>query len=79
MSDHPSRDPAALDLLGLVDVLGRSGPYRPGRLRHALPAAAGVGMREKVTMVLDEEVDRAYLQRWIGQVSAATTDGRLLG
>ncbi len=36
-------------------------------------------MREKVTMVLDEEVDRAYLQRWIGQVSAATTDGRLLG
>jgi 2-methylcitrate dehydratase PrpD len=28
--------------------------------------------------VLDEEVDRAYPQRWIGKVTVHTTDGRVL-
>ncbi len=32
--------------------------------------------REKVTMVLDPEVDGAYPARWIGKVSVTTTDGR---
>jgi hypothetical protein len=29
-------------------------------------------------MALDDEVDRAYPQRWIGKVTVATTDGRTL-
>jgi 2-methylcitrate dehydratase PrpD len=33
---------------------------------------------ERVEMVLDEEVDRAYPQRWIGKVTVHTTDGRML-
>src|SRR4029079_5830689 len=34
--------------------------------------------RERVTMVLDPEVDAAYPARWIGKVEARTTDGRRL-
>ncbi|NLY34518.1 MAG: MmgE/PrpD family protein, partial [Alcaligenaceae bacterium] len=33
--------------------------------------------REKVTMELDEEVDTAYPNRWIGKVTVTTTDGRV--
>jgi 2-methylcitrate dehydratase PrpD len=33
---------------------------------------------ERVEMVLDEEVDRAYPQRWIGKVTVHTSDGRTL-
>jgi 2-methylcitrate dehydratase PrpD len=33
---------------------------------------------ERIEMVLDEEVDRAYPQRWIGKVTVHTTDGRVL-
>jgi 2-methylcitrate dehydratase PrpD len=32
----------------------------------------------QVEMVLDEEVDTAYPQRWIGKVTVYTTDGRIL-
>ncbi len=32
----------------------------------------------RVEMVLDDEVDAAYPQRWIGKVSITTTDGRVL-
>jgi 2-methylcitrate dehydratase PrpD len=32
---------------------------------------------ERVEMVLDDEVDRAYPQRWIGKVTVHTTDGRV--
>ena len=35
-------------------------------------------LRDKVEMVLDEEVDTAYPQRWIGKVTVHTTDGRVL-
>lgn len=35
-------------------------------------------LRDRVTMQLDAEVDRAYPQRWIGKVSVATRDGRTL-
>ncbi|UGQ48001.1 MmgE/PrpD family protein [Massilia endophytica] len=35
--------------------------------------------RSKVHMVLDEEVDAAYPERWIGKVAVTTTDGRILG
>ena len=33
---------------------------------------------ERIEMVLDEEVDRAYPQRWIGKVTVHTIDGRVL-
>jgi 2-methylcitrate dehydratase PrpD len=35
-------------------------------------------LRDRVEMVLDDEVDRAYPQRWIGKVTVHTTDGRVL-
>ncbi len=35
-------------------------------------------LRDKVEMVLDEEVDSAYPRRWIGKVTVQTTDGRVL-
>jgi 2-methylcitrate dehydratase PrpD len=41
-------------------------------------AADTVAMRDKVSMVLDPEVDAAYPQRWIGKVTVQTTDGRNL-
>ncbi len=34
--------------------------------------------RDRVSMVLDEEVDTAYPQRWIGKVTVTTKDGRIL-
>ncbi|MES2537457.1 MAG: MmgE/PrpD family protein [Pseudomonadota bacterium] len=36
------------------------------------------GFRDKVEMVLDDEVDQAYPARWIGKVTVKTTDGRVL-
>ena len=35
-------------------------------------------LRERISMVLDAEVDAAYPQRWIGKVTVLTTDGREL-
>jgi 2-methylcitrate dehydratase PrpD len=35
-------------------------------------------LRDRVSMVLDAEVDTAYPQRWIGKVTVHTTDGRVL-
>jgi 2-methylcitrate dehydratase PrpD len=35
-------------------------------------------LRDKVEMVLDDEVDTAYPQRWIGKVTVYTVDGRVL-
>jgi 2-methylcitrate dehydratase PrpD len=35
-------------------------------------------LRDKVSMVLDAEVDGAYPKRWIGKVTVTTTDGRVL-
>ncbi|WP_089961916.1 MmgE/PrpD family protein [Limnohabitans sp. 2KL-3] len=35
-------------------------------------------LRDKVSMVLDAEVDSAYPKRWIGKVTVTTTDGRVL-
>jgi len=34
--------------------------------------------REKVQMVVDPEVDRAYPERWLGKVTIQTVDGRAL-
>ncbi|MEI8031498.1 MAG: MmgE/PrpD family protein [Comamonadaceae bacterium] len=35
-------------------------------------------LHDRVTMVFDAEVDKAYPQRWIGKVTVQTTDGRVL-
>jgi 2-methylcitrate dehydratase PrpD len=40
--------------------------------------AATQHLCDRVDMVFDEEVDRAYPQRWIGKVTVHTTDGRVL-
>jgi 2-methylcitrate dehydratase PrpD len=45
---------------------------------QALKDGAVTSFRDKVTMELDEEVDAAYPQRWIGKVTVITTDGRKL-
>jgi 2-methylcitrate dehydratase PrpD len=42
----------------------------------ALKDATVANFRDRVTMELDEEVDTAYPQRWIGKVTVKTTDGR---
>ncbi|MCB1996342.1 MAG: MmgE/PrpD family protein [Burkholderiaceae bacterium] len=41
-------------------------------------AARVAALRDRVTMVLDPEVDAAYPARWIGKVTLHTTDGRVL-
>ncbi|MFW8564725.1 MmgE/PrpD family protein [Orrella sp. 11846] len=45
---------------------------------EALNNDAVAAFRNKVTMELDEEVDTAYPQRWIGKVTVTTTDGQTL-
>lgn len=45
--------------------------------RHFL-APATQALRDRVEMVLDEEVDAAYPRRWIGKVTVHTRDGREL-
>jgi 2-methylcitrate dehydratase PrpD len=37
-----------------------------------------LSFRDRVRMVLDEEVDAAYPARWIGKVTVVTRDGRTL-
>ncbi|AFK64518.1 hypothetical protein TKWG_24855 [Advenella kashmirensis WT001] len=44
----------------------------------ALNDQAVADFRDRVAMELDEEVDTAYPQRWIGKVSVVTLDGRTL-
>ena len=45
---------------------------------RALKDAEVAAFRDLVTMELDEEVDTAYPQRWIGKVTVKTRDGRVL-
>ena len=45
---------------------------------EALRDPATRRFHDKVSMVLDPEVDRAYPKRWLGVVSAQTKDGRTL-
>ncbi len=62
-------------VLGLMAVFRRAG-LKEFEERYADPRVAA--FREKVTMVPDPEVDRAYPARWIGKVTVETTDGRVL-
>jgi 2-methylcitrate dehydratase PrpD len=62
-------------VLGLIAVFGRAG-LREFDEHFDDPRVAA--FRSKVTMQLDDEVDRAYPARWIGKVTVETTDGRIL-
>ncbi len=62
-------------VLGLVAVKGFAGLTE---FDADYKAASVVAFRDKVSMVLDAEVDTAYPQRWIGKVQVTTTDGRQL-
>jgi 2-methylcitrate dehydratase PrpD len=45
---------------------------------HALVDPRVAAFRERVRMVLDDEVNAAYPRRWIGKVEVRTVDGRTL-
>jgi 2-methylcitrate dehydratase PrpD len=62
-------------------VLGLIAQFRSAGLKEFETAYNDpriAAFREKVAMQLDEEVDTAYPARWIGKVTVATTDGRVL-
>jgi 2-methylcitrate dehydratase PrpD len=60
-------------VLGLIAVDGHAG-LAEFDAHYRDPAV--VAFRDRVTMELDDEVDRAYPARWIGKVTVETTDGR---
>ena len=62
-------------VLALVSRFGHAGL---NEFEQSFQDAATRGVRDVVEMVLDEEVDSAYPQRWIGKVTVTTTDGRVL-
>ncbi|UCR85210.1 MmgE/PrpD family protein [Pseudomonas chlororaphis] len=63
-------------VLGLIAVHGKAGLPEFHELALKDPAVAA--FRDKVSMLLDPEVDRAYPQRWLGRVRVSTVDGRIL-
>ena len=62
-------------VLALVASHGHAGMTEFDGYFNAAPIVA---FREKVKMLLDQEVDSAYPQRWIGKVVVETVDGRRL-
>jgi len=62
-------------VLALVARFGYAGPVE---FADHFQDQATQHLCDRVDMVLDEEVDRAYPQRWIGKVTVQTTDGRVL-
>jgi 2-methylcitrate dehydratase PrpD len=60
-------------VLALIARKGRAGL---AEFDAGLDDPAVADFRGKVEMVLDDEVDRAYPQRWIGKVTVTTRDGR---
>lgn len=62
-------------VLGLIALHGRAGLPE---FDAALNDLAVAGFRDRVTMVLDPEVDTAYPAQWIGKVTVQTRDGRTL-
>jgi len=63
-------------VLALIAASGRAGlaDFTDDALRDQAVRA----FHDKVTMVLDPEVDAAYPRRWLGRVSVVTRDGRKL-
>lgn len=62
-------------VLGLIGAFDRAGL---AEFDAHFRSPEVVALRDKVVMVLDDEVDTAYPQRWIGKVTVVTTDGRTL-
>jgi 2-methylcitrate dehydratase PrpD len=62
-------------VLGLIAVHGSAGL---DDFEHALDDPRVSSFRDRVRMVLDDEVDSAYPRRWLGRVDVETTDGRTL-
>ncbi|HYF16547.1 MAG TPA: MmgE/PrpD family protein [Ramlibacter sp.] len=62
-------------VLALVAQHGHAGL---GEFDAQFRSAATVAFRDRVSMVLDPEVDAAYPRRWIGKVAVHTRDGRVL-
>ena len=62
-------------VLGLIALHDKAGVNEFDQLYRDADVAS---FRERVTMVLDPEVDGAYPARWIGKVVVKTTDGREL-
>jgi 2-methylcitrate dehydratase PrpD len=62
-------------VLGLVAQYGHAGLVEFDK--HFLSPDTQA-LRNRIEMVLDEEVDAAYPQRWIGKVTVTTLDGRVL-
>ena len=62
-------------VLGLIAVHGSASL---DDFEHALDDVRVSAFRERVRMVLDDEVDSAYPRRWLGRVDVETTDGRVL-
>ncbi|MBU3058004.1 MmgE/PrpD family protein [Pseudomonas indica] len=63
-------------VLGLIAVHGKAGLAEFQRFALGDPRVAA--FRDKVRMVLDPEVDRAYPRHWLGRVEVVTVDGRTL-
>jgi len=61
-------------VLGLIAVHGKAGLAEFEE--HALQDRRVASFRERVQMVLDDDVNAAYPQRWIGKVEVRTVDGR---
>ncbi|MFM0502088.1 MmgE/PrpD family protein [Paraburkholderia caffeinilytica] len=61
-------------VLGLVAVHGYAGV---NEFEQGYDAADIAAFRDRVQMVYDDEVDRAYPARWIGKVTVRTRDGRV--
>ncbi len=62
-------------VLGLIAVHGKAGLAEFEE--HALQDPRVASFRERVRMALDEDVNAAYPQRWIGKVEVRTADGRI--
>jgi 2-methylcitrate dehydratase PrpD len=62
-------------VLGMIAQFGLAGL---GQFEQHYNDPGVAAFRQKVRMVLDEEVDAAYPARWIGKVALTTTDGRVL-
>jgi len=62
-------------VLGLIAVRGRAGL---DDFEDALDDDDVSAFRQRVKMILDDEVDCAYPRRWLGRVDVETVDGRKL-
>ncbi|MBE7928478.1 MmgE/PrpD family protein [Pseudomonas saudiphocaensis] len=63
-------------VLGLIVLYGKAGLTEFHT--HALTDPRVGAFREKVSMMLDAQVDHAYPARWLGRVEVNTRDGRTL-